>query len=66
MVESLNNIVDLTFFDTDEKTYDYTILIVLNRPIRKNMFLMLKDKVDHIICADGAANRLYDDLEEDR
>jgi hypothetical protein len=30
------------------------------------MFLLLKDKVDHIICADGGANRIYDDLGDDR
>lgn len=63
---NFNNIVDMTLFDTNEKKYKYTILIVLNRPILKELFILLKDKVDHIICADGGANRMYDDLGEDR
>jgi thiamine pyrophosphokinase len=62
----VNNIVDMTIFDSNEKKYKYTILIILNRPICKELFILLKDKVDHIICADGGANRMYDDLGEDR
>lgn len=65
-MNSVNNIIDMTSFDSTEKKYKYTILIVLNRPILKEMFIMLKDKVDNIICADGGANRLYDDLGSDR
>jgi len=63
---TVNNIIDMTLFDTDEKKYKYSILIVLNRPICKEMFVLIKEKVDHIICADGGANRIYDDLGDDR
>ena len=63
---TVNNIIDMTLFDTNEKKYKYSILIILNRPICKEMFLLLKDKVDHIICADGGANRIYDDLGDER
>jgi hypothetical protein len=59
---NVNNMINLTFFDHKERVYSYTVLIILNRPILKEMFLQLKDKVNHIICADGAANRMYDDL----
>jgi hypothetical protein len=65
-MNSVNNIIDMTLFDSNEKKYKFTILIVLNRPLLKEMFIMLKDKVDHIICADGGANRMYDDLGTDR
>ena len=65
-MNTIDNTIDLTLFDTSEKRYKFSILIVLNRPILKEMIVMLKDKVDHIICADGGANRLYDDLGEDR
>jgi thiamine pyrophosphokinase len=56
------NTIDFTFLDQAEKQYDYTVLIILNRPIHKDQYKDLKDKVDYIICADGAANRMYDNL----
>jgi uncharacterized Rossmann fold enzyme len=62
MVESNENIVDLSFFDSTEKKNLYTVLIILNRPIIKQLYLKLKEKVDFVICADGAANRMYDNL----
>lgn len=62
MVESNENIIDLSFFDITEKKNLYTVLIILNRPIIKNLYLKLKEKVDFVICADGAANRMYDNL----
>jgi hypothetical protein len=60
------NTIDFTFLDQTDKKYHYTVLIILNRPILKEQYIDLKDKVDYIICADGAANRMYDDLGTDR
>jgi hypothetical protein len=65
-MNSVNNLVDMTIFDSKEKRYKYTILIVLNRPILKEFFLSIREKVDHMICADGGANRIFDALGEDR
>lgn len=62
MVDQIDNIVDFSFFDLSEKKNLYTVLVILNRPIIKSMFLKLKEKVDYVICADGAANRMYDNL----
>jgi hypothetical protein len=62
MVESQGNLIDFSFFDVSEKKNLYTVLIILNRPIIKNLFLKLKEKVDFVICADGAANRMFDNL----
>jgi hypothetical protein len=62
MVESVDNVIDFSFLDVLEKRNLFTILIILNRPIIKDLFLKLKEKVDFIICADGAANRMYDNL----
>ena len=62
MVESVDNIIDFSFFDVPEKKNLYTVLIILNRPIIENLYLKLKEKVDFVICADGAANRMYDNL----
>ena len=56
------NLIDFSFLDTQEKKYVYTVLIVLNRPIIKKFYLDIKEKVDYVICADGAANRMYDNL----
>jgi hypothetical protein len=56
------NIIDFSLFDSPEKTYTYSVLIVLNRPIVTEQFLELKNKVDYIIAADGAANRMFDNL----
>jgi hypothetical protein len=62
MVESESNLIDFSFFDVSEKKNLYTVLIILNRPIIKTLYMKLKEKVDFIICADGAANRMYDNL----
>ena len=62
MVDQLDNIIDFSFLDTNEKKNLYTVLVILNRPILNTMFLKLKEKVDYVICADGAANRMYDNL----
>ena len=56
------NILDLSLFDSLEKGYTYSVLIVLNRPIVKEQFLEIRSKVDYIIAADGASNRMYDSL----
>ena len=60
------NIVDFSFLDQNDRRYTHTVLIVLNRPILKEQFVDLKNKVDYVICADGAANRMYDDLGTDK
>lgn len=60
-----NNVIDFSFLDTKDKKYIYTVMIILNRPIIKNFYLDLKDKLDFVICADGAANRMYDNLGKD-
>lgn len=65
MVESSENTIDLTFLDSLEKQ-SFTVLIILNRPIIKELYYKLKDKIDFIICADGAANRVYDDFKDDK
>ena len=62
MVESVDNVIDFSFLDVLEKRNLLTILIIFNRPIIKDLFLKLKGKVVLIICADGAANRMYDNL----
>ena len=62
MVDLQENVIDFSFFDVPEKKNIYTVLIILNRPIIKNLFLKLREKVDYVICADGAANRMYDNL----
>jgi hypothetical protein len=62
MVESVDNIIDFSFFDVPEKKNLYSVLIILNRPIIESLYLKLKEKVDFVICADGAANRMYDNL----
>lgn len=61
MVDIINQ-VDLTFLDEVERKYTYVVLIVLNRPIIKLMYMLIKDKIDYVICADGAANRMHDNL----
>lgn len=60
MVDSINNIVDLSFLDLKDEKIKYSVLILLNRPIIKEYYLKLRELSNFIICADGAANRLYD------
>jgi|LauGreDrversion4_2_1035121.scaffolds.fasta_scaffold386196_3 hypothetical protein len=62
MVDAQENVIDFSFFDFPEKKNLYTVLIILNRPIITNLFSKLREKVDFVICADGAANRMYDNL----
>lgn len=65
MIESYDNIVDFSNLDPNEKKI-YTVLIILNRPIIKDLFFKLIKNIDYIICADGAANRMFDNLGETR
>ena len=64
MVENSTNIVDLTFLDAKKEITRYTVLIILNRPLIKEFYLRLRDLSNFIICADGAANRLYDIMDK--
>lgn len=54
------NLIDLSFLDDGINKYDYNVLIMLNRPFIKEMFLELRTKINYIICADGAANRVFE------
>lgn len=65
MVESDTNIVDLSFLDAKEEKTKYTVLIILNRPLIKEFYFRLRELSNFIICADGAANRLYDIMSKD-
>jgi thiamine pyrophosphokinase len=59
-MEKQVNVIDMSFLDRKDKAYSYSVLIILNRPIIKSMMTELRKKIDYIICADGASNRLYD------
>lgn len=60
----LKFIRDNTFLDEPGKP-DFTLyLVLLNRPFHKAMFTDLHSRADVLICADGAANRLYDSFIE--
>jgi len=58
------NIVDLRFLDANEEKIRYTVLIILNRPLIKEFYLRIRELSNFIICADGAANRLYEILDK--
>jgi hypothetical protein len=58
------NIIDLRFLDVLEEKIRYTVLIILNRPLIKEFYLRLMNLSNFIICADGAANRLYQILDK--
>jgi hypothetical protein len=65
-MEQTKNLVDFSFLDSPElKSQLITVLIILNRPINKEMFLELRPSIDFIICADGAANRMHDNLDKE-
>jgi hypothetical protein len=64
MVEAETNIVDFTFLDAKEEKIKYTVLIILNRPIIRDFYFKLRNLSNFIICADGAANRLYDIIDK--
>lgn len=60
VINEPGNVIDFTFLDAPQPQFFYTILIVLNRPIHKEQFLLFKSKSDLVVCADGAANQIYD------
>lgn len=64
MVEKKENIVDLSILDAKDEKIKYTVLIVLNRPLIKEFYFRIRDLSDFIICADGAANRIYDIMDK--
>ena len=54
------NIIDFKFGMYKEDSESFNIMIILNRPIKKQQYLLLRNNSDYVICADGAANRLFD------
>lgn len=64
MVEKNENIVDLTFLDAKDEKLKYTVLIILNRPLIKEFYFRIREISDFIMCADGAANRIYDIMDK--
>ena len=65
MVEQIN-LIEFGNLCVFEKKYDYTVMIILNRPIHVEQFIKLRNICDYVICADGAANRLYELKERDQ
>lgn len=56
---SILNYDDDAFDDSDDCL---NILIVLNRPIIKEQYIQLRKSAKYVICADGAANQMYQTL----
>lgn len=65
MVEQ-TNYIKYSYIASDKPQYSYTIMIVLNRPILVSQFSHYRNISDYVICADGAANRLYELKERDK
>ena len=60
-------LLDLSFIDRSEKCALPTYLIILNRKLKKDLFLLMYNNSSELICTDGGANHLYncfDSLEE--
>lgn len=51
---------DNTFLDTLDKPKFFLYLIILNRPLNKDIVKDLFQRASFVICADGGVNRLYD------
>lgn len=66
IVESEENVIDLTFLDKNEQKNIYTVLIILNRPLIVDYYLSIREISNFIICADGAANRIYDIIDKNK
>lgn len=64
MADIETNFVNFSFLDAKEERQRYTVLIILNRPIIKEFYLKLFDLSNFIICADGAANRLFEIMDQ--
>ena len=54
------NIINFPFLDINPNSDSFNILIVINCPIILDIYISLKKSCDFVICADGAANRLYE------
>lgn len=57
------NAIDLSFFfekKLNQIKKNSSILILLNLPLKKEIFMQLKNYSNYLICADGAANRLHE------
>jgi|LauGreDrversion4_2_1035121.scaffolds.fasta_scaffold1036037_2 hypothetical protein len=65
MVEQ-SNLINFTYLGADKPSYSYTIMILLNRPIIVSQYTQLRKISNYVICADGAANRLYELKERDK
>lgn len=59
MVEQ-SNIINYSNLSSDKSLFLYSIMIILNRPIIVDQYKQFRRISDYIICADGAANRLYE------
>ena len=60
-------LLDLSFIDRSEKSELPTYLIILNRKLRKDLFMLMYNNSSELICTDGGTNHLYncfDSLEE--
>ena len=58
MVEQ-SNLINFSHLASEKPLYLYTIMIILNRPILLDQYKQYRRISDYVICADGAANRLY-------
>jgi len=52
-------LLDLSFIDRSEKSELPTYLIILNRKLRKDLFMLMYNNSSELICTDGGANHLY-------
>ena len=64
-MEKHKYIQDHSFLDSETKPQFPFYLLVLNRKLRKELFVDLFNKCTHLMCADGGANRLYDAFKSD-
>jgi thiamine pyrophosphokinase len=68
-VDQATNTIDFSFLDnesSDYKPFCYSVMIILNRPIIIDQYLILKSKSDYVVCADGAANEVFDSMIKDK
>jgi hypothetical protein len=65
MVEQ-SNIINFSCLGSEKPLYLQTILIILNRPILTEQYYHYRKISDYVICADGAANRLYELSEREK